>query len=210
MRTGSLTVGPTLQFWEGKFATPLVIKAKTKFCLSQYETNTILPARLVAGSAPPAPTYWRRPAGGTTRWSVTGIIRFPAWHVVCAGNVSIPSISATGVPKLGGRYDVNLTNGAKSSVAVQFCGFSNKTWGALKLPFDLKIVGAAGCRLLASGELLFTARTNTSGVGKRTFLVPNVAAFAGLHVYQQWEVLDRRANSLGLSFSNGGDALHGN
>jgi hypothetical protein len=124
-------------------------------------------------------------------------------------NSAVPVLSSKEKPQLGNQFPVRLTQARPSSAALLFLGASRTAWGPLPLPFDLTGLGAPGCSLLASGELLQGVAINASGTGSFSYDIPNNLYLLRVRFYNQFLVVDP-ANKLGIVASNGGAALIGN
>lgn len=120
-----------------------------------------------------------------------------------------PAIGNNGRPITGRSFDVTVGNVPANTAATLFMGFSKTKWGALSLPFDLTKFGAKGCSLLVSVDFVSGVATNASGTGWVRYAVPNDKGLWGLGWHNQWMVLDRGANALDLTFSNGGTVTIG-
>jgi len=106
-----------------------------------------------------------------------------------------PSLTVTGVPRLGTSYSVNYSAGPSgrppqggSIVPILATGLSSTSAGGVPLPFAIPVnwyvQQPAGCLLLVSAELAQVP----PGAGPVTFSVPNVPALAGLALHHQWLV----------------------
>ena len=126
-----------------------------------------------------------------------------------SGN-NVPTLGNAGRPVINTSFDVTLS-GAQSTpgIALLIMGVSNTTWGTIPLPFDLTPLGAGGCNLLVSFDLIGGVVVNGSGTGKATYSIPNAPALYGLVWHNQYAVIDTGANQLGIAFSNGGTAKVG-
>ena len=151
------------------------------------------------------------PIVSTTTWSAfiarTDIaVRFPSWKVLCSGSIgnSVPLLTNTALPNIGKNFGLRIEQ-ARANSAVTFCfGVSNSQWGALVLPFDLRIIGAPGCSIYAGCSIPIGGFTNVSGVATMSALVPNLSVFVGAQFYNQAVVADPGANSAGLALSRAG------
>ncbi len=123
---------------------------------------------------------------------------------------NVPTLGNAGRPIINTSFDVTLS-GAQSTpgIALLIMGVSNTTWGTIPLPFDLTPLGAGGCNLLVSFDLIGGVVVNGSGTGKATYSIPNAPALYGLVWHNQYAVIDAAANQLGIAFSNGGTAKVG-
>lgn len=133
--------------------------------------------------------------------------------VVCFGTPAatgaIPILSNSGLPKIGATYSVDLAQAVENSAALLFLGASNTKWGALNLPFSLAPFGAGGCSIHASGDVIVGAATSAQGTASLPLSVPLDNAFCGLKVYQQYVVVDTKANNLGVVTTQAGEAIYG-
>ena len=110
----------------------------------------------------------------------------------------------------GERLDLQLFEGPVGSAAVAILGGSRTNWGPFKLPLALDGAGLRGCSVYASLDVLFPMRTLSNGSARLQLVVPANRAFAGLQLWTQWMLIDRRVNpSLPLAFSNGNDITLG-
>jgi len=115
-----------------------------------------------------------------------------------------PDLSNVGAPELQKSFQLDLSLGRVNSAAVLIFGTSKTTWGTAKLPLDLAFLGAKGCSLLTSYGFTLVTTTDSIGSGSVKITVPNLKALSGVTFHNQFFVLDKAANGLGLSFTNGG------
>jgi len=90
-----------------------------------------------------------------------------------------------------------------------FLGGSNTMWNSVPLPIGLGPLGASGCSILASGEIIAPVVVDATGAAALTIAIPDVAALVGAAFYNQFYIADPLANGLGLAWSNGGTATIG-
>ena len=126
----------------------------------------------------------------------------------CLGSRGVPTLlpQSNTLPRVNTPFTVQANNLPLTGPAFLFFGFSNTSYGPTPLPFNLAPVGAPGCNLYVSGDLLF-GFPNVLGVGTWTFNVPNQP---GVTFFQQAFAFDPLANSLGLTVTNGGQGTVGN
>ena len=62
----------------------------------------------------------------------------------CAGNLGLPRITATGLPRIGDTLGLGVAN-TGAPLGVLFAGASTTTWNGLPLPLDLALIQAPGC-----------------------------------------------------------------
>ncbi len=90
----------------------------------------------------------------------------------------------------------------KELPALDVVGRSKSKAGPLSLPFDLAPLGAPGCRLYLSPDLVRVGRTSSSGYVRFDWgYIPNDPALEGGVYYEQQFVLDPSFNAMGLRAS---------
>ncbi len=126
------------------------------------------------------------------------------------GNSKFRFRPVLGVPKnaaVNSTFTSEVHNVNPGTATLGIFGLSNTKWGPFTLPLSLAGAGAKGCALRVSLDILAPVVTTGSGagggVGKHTWLIPNIASLRGLNVYLQEMVVDPKANGLGLVFSMG-------
>lgn len=139
----------------------------------------------------------------TWRYQSGALASYEPYGAGCKGAAATPLLGVDGdqLPWLGARFQVLLGGlSATTSSATITLGTSQRSWGSLSLPFDLRVLGAPGCLLLASLENAFVVPAR-GGQATWSVAVPNVASVLGGRFYNQAYVLDG-ANALGLVVSN--------
>jgi len=130
----------------------------------------------------------------------------------CSSSAGTPKLAAaTGsLPWVGEKFTVEVSGLPKAVYNVPFLlvGASSKSWGSTPLPFDLKPLGAPGCPLLVSPDLMLLL-TNSGGTTTLAATIPTSYTLLGLEIFEQAYVLDSSANTLGIAVSNGGVARIG-
>ncbi len=124
----------------------------------------------------------------------------------CQGSNGLtPALSYSAAPVLGGAFKVLLANAPGTAApAILLLGFSN----ASPLPVDLGFAGAAGCRLYVRPDFGLGAAA-VNGKASIPLAIPNSTSLVGGRFYNQWFVVDSKANKLGLTASNYGRGLMG-
>ena len=118
------------------------------------------------------------------------------------------TLSPSGDPVLGTTMDVTIDN-LPQNAAIMMTGFSNATWALGALPYDLSSLGATGCYLRVSPDFnLFVTGAGNQAVW--SLPIPNVAAAAGILMYQQAVVLDPGFNRPGAVGTPGYGFVIGN
>ena len=126
------------------------------------------------------------------------------YGAACAGSTSkVPLLSIAQAPRLGVVEPVKLADAAALRPALLFVGVSDKSWGALKLPFALDALGAKGCWILTDPFLPLAAATDSKGAASYGLWFPQISGLRGTGIYLQWIVFDQRANALGVVTSRG-------
>ena len=123
---------------------------------------------------------------------------------------SVPAISANGRPSLGNAsYSVNVGQALPNTAGILVLGASNSKWGVIPLPLGLAALGAPKCSLLVSANLMLAVAINATGGASVKFPIPNIKTLVGAKFYNQYIIVDPKANGLGLVFSNGGESKIG-
>ncbi|MCC6671777.1 MAG: S8 family serine peptidase [Planctomycetes bacterium] len=123
--------------------------------------------------------------------------------LLARGGGAVPELIAQGAPAMGNTYALRLARGRPSASAAMVLGASDSLFGGVALPIDLGGIGAPGCFLRASPELLAPFGLDAKGAGELRVAVPAVPALLGGPIVHQGLVLDPAANPLGLAVSNG-------
>ncbi|HHI80834.1 MAG TPA: hypothetical protein ENK02_12765 [Planctomycetes bacterium] len=125
----------------------------------------------------------------------------------CKGsNAKTPTLSAVGLPKIGKTMTINLSGAPTPAVpAVLILSTSNAT----PLPADLSSAGAPGCFLYARPDFLLGVGA-VNGKASLKLPIPNSPSLLCARFYNQFLVVDSKANKLGLTSSNYGRGLIGN
>ncbi len=94
-----------------------------------------------------------------------------------------------------------LSDATAGSLATLFVGVSNTKWLGLSLPWDVTSIGAAGCSLLSSGEIMLQSRVGSTGGVGYSIDLPDDTGLIGITVFHQFVVFDSGANALGVALS---------
>jgi hypothetical protein len=131
--------------------------------------------------------------------------------VMCLRTTSgrAPVLSNTGVPAIARTFSVDLSGARAQTAAGLILGASKTVWGAFTLPLALAPLGAPGCALLASFDVLIGAATDANGAASLPLAIPNAPSLVSVVFHNQWFVVDQNANQLGAAWSNGGTATIG-
>lgn len=124
------------------------------------------------------------------------------------GYVPTLALDPGGLPWVGTTFRVLLGNLPPGNAALMALGFSDTAWTGGPLPFPLAALGASGCSLLVSPDVVVFLFDNVAGTASWTSpLLP--AASLGVRLHVQGAVLDAAANALGVAVSGAGRATVG-
>lgn len=210
--TATMAVTTRLAWYGVTFTKPFTLAKKQRaFAAFQVPTGS---ARL----SPPAVlqgfrrTHFQRLPSKGPAWSRAKLAQNWAWRLRCAG-AKVPAAPVlTGDAKgarIGKTFHLTLGVGPVKSPAFFVTGVSKKTWGPIPLPLDLKPAGAPGCQLLVSMDILAFVILDAQGTANLSFPIPNQLSLVKKSFHNQAVCLDTKANTLGLTLSNGGTALIG-
>jgi hypothetical protein len=129
----------------------------------------------------------------------------------CAGSGGFePEMGSNGLPSLGNAaFGFTVAKALGGSAAVFALGNSRRAWGPVTLPFALQ--GAPGCAVRVNGVVTAGLALAGGGAGNGTasfgLPIPNQSALTGVTLVSQWWCLDAGGNTLGLTTSEGGEAI---
>ena len=212
LTTGRMTVGPTADWYIVNFDKPLIIKGPFWVSFDNYDTYTatsqgpsVVSASNLSTGTTITPIYWRRPNYQNRTWVITGSVKIPSYEIL-TGGAPAAQLSTTTPPSLGTLFQLDLSQATNGAVVAIF-GASATQYGPIPLPLDLGAV-APGCFVFQSFDWLLTAGAS-GGTAKINLPIPNNKALVGIKFLNQWLILDKGANALGLTFSNGGEGTIG-
>lgn len=122
-------------------------------------------------------------------------------QLIGPGGGAIVQLTNTGVPRINQSFDVHVSGAVANSVALLWLG-------AQKLNISLSPI-LPGCSLYTSLDVLLGGVSTGSGSATSRFTLPNTRSLIGIRFFNQWMVVDRAANNLGIVLSNGGEAVIG-
>ena len=128
----------------------------------------------------------------------------------CKSSAGVPTLDLVSgaLPWTGHVMKVEVSNIPKTSAVLMMLGGSDKVWGPLKLPLDLKGLGMPTCKLLASPEF-FGLAPNNQGLATWSLLIPNDTTLSGATFFHQALVFEKGANAFGAVVSDAGKAKVG-
>ena len=116
---------------------------------------------------------------------------------------SVPLLTPVGLPAIGRPFQVRFGLTRPRSPAGLLLGFSRTLWSGLTLPLDLTGLGAPGCTLLASPDLVIFTSTDWLGTGRMDLSLPRDPVLVRNRLFLQGMVLDPPANPAGLAWTPG-------
>ncbi len=104
----------------------------------------------------------------------------------CPGSRGLPVLRAVTLPRVGRRFDLQISNLAIFQLGFVYTGFSNQTWAAAtqQLPYHLGALGLPACTLFISPDLEGTTHSG-GGTAYWGFLVPDRPEFYGFEFFNQ-------------------------
>ena len=200
VRTGTISVGATRGWYQGGFSSPYKMQSGQKFYIAFVTPAQPIDASIVTGTSTP---YFHNDGPGNS-WNGPFTSYAWAYKIRCETTGSVPALSAAGTPEIGSSFDLNLTAALPNAAAALIFGISNTTWNNLRLPLDLGVIRAPGCKVLASGQVAIKLTANAQGRATSRIQIPTISGLVGAQFYNQFHVFDAGANTLGLASSNAG------
>ncbi len=142
------------------------------------------------------------PANSTTGAVRRGLGPVLAW-IQLGSQGAAPLLGGAEYPHIGTSFRLLLDQARQLSAGSLLLGTSRTSFGTVTLPFDLTVLGAPGCALLASPEILVPLQSDARGTTAIGLTLPNDPGLVGSSVFGQAFLLDPAANPLGLAWSNG-------
>ena len=118
----------------------------------------------------------------------------------CGGTAGTPALTAVTAPRLGATLHLRVAP-AVAPLHFMIAGTSTTAWHGAPLPLDLASLGAPGCRLHTSLDVLAAFPAN-GGTGTWSLALPNDPAAIGFVFHCQALVVDATANAFGAVLSD--------
>ncbi|MBK8976127.1 MAG: hypothetical protein IPM29_09380 [Planctomycetes bacterium] len=140
---------------------------------------------------------------------------YVSYRLSCDGSRGAPHLSADDVPRLGRLFTLRVNGLSPNTAGFLFFALDDARWFGYSLPFELGIVGAAGCWVNVdidpeSGSTEFALLSDSSGRVTLSIPVPNVSELLGFRFYNQYVSLDAPpSRSLGITTTNAGRGVVG-
>jgi len=128
---------------------------------------------------------------------------FQSFGKGCLGSSGRLVHSASGVPDTGQKISYNVSGVPAGGIGIFVLGRSRTWFGQLRLPLDLGFLGAPGCRAYVDHVFLAPVQADANGGAGVPFVLQDARQLVGSALYTQFLALDRQANTLGLTASNG-------
>jgi len=149
-------------------------------------------------------TFSPRVANIALHYSTTGATGVAGYGYIgsgCAGTLGVPGNISTTQPVIGGAATITINN-LPLNVSIM-------TFGTVRTaPFDLGIIGMAGCPLFHNAFASLTV-LGAANVATLSLSIPNNPLFIGQQFYTQALSLDIGLNPLGLAISDAAVMLVG-
>ena len=136
-----------------------------------------------------------------SRWAKGGVIHFGK---ACAGTGGRTSqMLFGGYPTQGNQaFQIKMSGGPANAQALLFLGLSRQLWGSKALPLSLNFMGANGCNLHVSADVVLGMKTDAGGAISFAAPVPNNASLVGVHAMAQFGLNDKGANAANVIASD--------
>ena len=147
--------------------------------------------------------------GGTWRYGPAVPAYVTAFGGGCGGTSGVPGLGLDSktLPYLGNSVSLRVVRLPPTSPTSMLWGLSNSSYfGQFPLPFDLSVIGMAGCSLLVRDDLSI-GLVNSGGTATWGQSVCECPELIGAKFYNQVVTLDPTANPLGFSVSNGTESF---
>lgn len=188
-------VTPTASWVKASWPKPIPVLDGERF----YVTFVTFPGLQIIGASGVQPRYfWTNTANWNGPWEAFEF----SYKVECVTPSAIPSIRSGEEPTIACPHEIGLDFAKPSSAALL-------VFGAARVNVDLGSVGATGCTLLASLDVIVPVPTDARGSVSLKLPVPNDKALIGAKLRNQWAVLDPSANLFGFVFTRGQEMVVG-
>lgn len=136
----------------------------------------------------------------TETWEFTGANTgaLGSFGVACPTSVGVAFPTTLAAPHLNSTYTIDWQNLPLNTPAViTVHGASNVSWSGIPLPFELSILGLAGCNLLVSGDIVGIDPA-AGGFASTSLAIPNTPSLVNTSFFSQILIPDAdAANSVG-------------
>lgn len=207
---GTITVDNTVGWYSTSVYPPMTFQPNEVFWLHADAYSLIAPPQHVTGGAAgPVANWYRRPSNGMI-WTSSVSVARQIFRVHCLPAVpSVPTLTATSLPQFGTTLSLQITGGPALAPGFMIYAIDRTQWQSFPTPVDLGLVGAPGCALQTSSDVLDLVLLDALGQGSSQLAIPASPLLGGFTFYNQSAVLSP-ANQLGVLLGNAGTAVVGN
>lgn len=207
---GTITVGNTVGWYSTSVYPPMTFQPGEVFWLHADAYSLIAPPQhVVGGAAGPVANWYRRPSNGMI-WTVSVSVARQIFRVHCLpASPAVPTLAATSLPQFGSTLTLQIGGGPALAPGFMIYAVDRTQWLSLPTPVDLAFVGAPGCFMQTSTDLLDLVLLDAFGQGTSLLPIPANPLLAGFTFYNQAAVLNP-VNQLGVLLGNAGTAVVGN
>lgn len=199
LRSATVQIGTTLGVYGVTFAQPVKVNPTDIYFVSFDNADKLTLPEAKTGTQL---VHFEFASG---QWGTLQLTHMWQYQVRCDLGRLTPVLSSAGAPVIGRTFSVTLAKAPASTAALLFLGFSDQKWGSLPLPLTY----TPGCQVLASLDSGAGTQTKADGTSSVAIPVPPDRNLISLSIFNQWLVVDLKANALGIIVSNGGKATFG-
>ncbi|MFO1054821.1 MAG: S8 family serine peptidase [Planctomycetota bacterium] len=118
-----------------------------------------------------------------------------------SGSIGVvsPVITADRPPQIGATMTVTIRSAPPGSMAALVHGGDASNWGGFALPAAFDPIAAPGCALAVRPDIVLSTAIAPTGQGSVVIHVPATPQMLGEVFFEQFLVLDRAANALGVT-----------
>jgi len=167
-----------------------------------YDLTNIY-SRAASGTAPFVPAFYFPFFMGLRKLTNSSEQPFEYFGKGCMNALGRePRMGWQGLPLQGQSFTLTLRDAEPNGFAILWVGSGDTQWpGHGPLPFDAGILGAPGCRLLASPDMSYLVVVDGTGHASTSIPVPQNSALYGFEVYAQTASTSGN-NALGFAASD--------
>jgi hypothetical protein len=177
LATGKMAIDRAHGWYRTKFAAPVVIAPWSYFFVATSIHGRVRLEIAPDSSSAQVPARFFRGACNATWYSWNSNFH-QGIRVQCGapGNGAAPEIAIDEPQVLGASWNSRVRYASPNTVALSMIGFSDKALGALPLPLPLAGIGANGCQMLQSMNILTGTAIDAQGTGSIRFALPWAAS----------------------------------
>jgi hypothetical protein len=123
---------------------------------------------------------------------------------------ALPPLAANGLPQLGTTLSLQLGGAPAFGLGFTVFATDRTQWLTFPTPVELSFVGAPGCFMQTSTDILDLVVFDGAGQGSSSLAIPSNPLLVGFTFHNQAAVLSPGVNALGVLLGNAGTAVVGN